>query len=212
VLKELARLMGEVCETVVEEPRLGPVIGPPFANKNTSTDPEARGDILARGFFQPQQDAFFDVTIVDTAKKSALAHGRSPAGVLARAQQDKRDKYDERVQRLGGTFTPFAASVYGTLAPESERVLLTLVKKLTSEKGERAASEACVRTRIQVAIVKATSMCIRSRAHNNNNHFGATDGAQGGGFAAGDGEARELVGGGDLAGAWADLQVGFDSF
>ena len=55
-------------------------------------------------------------------------------GVLARAQQDKREKYDERVQRLGGTFTPFAASVYGTLAPESERVVLTLVKKLTKEK------------------------------------------------------------------------------
>lgn len=201
VLKELSRLMGEVCETVIEEPTLGPIRGPPFTNKNTTTDPEARADILARGFFQPQQDAFFDVTIVDTAKKSALDKGLSPWGVLAQAQRDKRDKYDERVRRLGGTFTPFAASVYGTLAPESERVLLTLVQKLTKEKGERAASQACVRTRIQVAIVKATSMCIRSRAHDSN-HFGASDGAQGDGV-----ESEDPVEVGDLAGAWGDLRV-----
>ena len=163
-MKELARLMKEVCETVIEEPVLGPVHGPPFRNKKTTVDAGARTDILARGFFEPQIDAHFDVTIVDTCCASALRKQLRPEAVLAKAQRDKRDEYEERVTRTGGSFTPFAASVYGTLAPESERVLLTLTSKLSKTGGPRRTTEACARLRIQMAIMKATSMCIRTRS------------------------------------------------
>lgn len=180
VLKELARLMRGVCGKtgVIEEPELGPVRGPPFANKNTTTDSGARTDILARGFFEPQMDAHFDVTIIDTAQKSALKKGIKPETLLAEAQREKRDFYEERVKRLGGSFTPFAASVYGTLAPESERVILTLMSKMSKENGRRAPSEACARLRIQIAIVKATSLCIRSRSHDSNKLGASANGAQ----------------------------------
>jgi hypothetical protein len=99
VLKQFARLMRGICETVIEEPELGPVTGPPFKNENTTTLPGARTDILARGFFEPQVDSHFDVYIVDTAKKSALKKGMSPEAVLAQAERGKRNEYEERVTR-----------------------------------------------------------------------------------------------------------------
>ena len=79
-------------------------------------------------------------------------------------------KYEERVRRLGGSFTPFAVSVYGTLAPEAERTILTLMKKMSKDVSDRKISEACARLRIQLAILRATSMCIRSRSHDNNTY------------------------------------------
>ena len=168
-LKELAR----------QEPVLGPVRGPPFRNNKTTTDPGARTDIVARGFFEPQRDAHFDVTIIDTAQPSALKKGLRPETVLATAQREKRDMYEERVERLGGSFTPFAASVYGTLAPESERVILTLMDKMKKAHGGRVPSESCARLRIQLAILKATSQCIRSRSLTNNKFGASADGTQG---------------------------------
>ena len=125
--------MKQVCEVVVEEPGLGPVHGPPFKNKSTTTDAGARADILARGFFEPQIDNYWDCTIVDTGQKSALKKGLKPETVLAEAQREKRDKYEERIKRLGGSFTPFAASVFGTLAPDAERTILTLMKKMSKD-------------------------------------------------------------------------------
>ena len=208
VLKELARLMRSVCGKtgVIEEPELGPVQGPPFVNAKTSTDAGARTDILARGFFEPQKDAHFDTTIVDTACKSALEKGLKPETVLANAQREKRDFYQERVERLGGSFTPFAASVYGTLAPESERVILTLVEKMKQAKqaGSRAPTLACARFRIQLAIVKATSLCIRSRSFDTNKHGASADGARD----EAELEAEESL---DLEAEWGDLRTGLGS-
>ena len=57
-------------------------------------------------------------TLTATAKKSALDKGLSPHTVLTTAEKAKRDMYEERVRRMGGSFTPLAASVYGTLATE----------------------------------------------------------------------------------------------
>jgi hypothetical protein len=167
VLKVWAKLMRGVCETVVEEPYLGPVIGGPFLKDTTTTGPEARADILARGFFQPQRNSLFDVTIVDTAKKSALKKGLKPETVLAAAERAKRNEYEERILRQGGTFTPLAASVYGTLAHDSEQVLQRLAGMLAKRKEERGAIEHCARLKLQVAIVKATSLCLRTRCYDN---------------------------------------------
>jgi len=135
VQRELIRLMKGACDTVIAEPVLPPVHGPPFKNKKTTIDPDARPDIFTRGFFEPQVDNYWDVTIVDTAQQSALDKGMTPEAVLHKAETEKRDKYQERVERLGASFTPFVASVDGTLAEESERAILTLVKKIAERNG-----------------------------------------------------------------------------
>ena len=68
---------------------------------------------------------------------------------------------------MGGSFTPLAASVYGTLAVESEQVLLRLAGLLAKRKEGRGAVEHCCRVKLQAAIVKATSTCLRARCCDN---------------------------------------------
>ena len=105
---------------------------------------------------------------------------------------------------MGGSFTPLAASVYGTLAAESEQVLLRLAGLLAKRKEDRGAVEHCCRVKLQAAIVKATSTCLRARCFDN------TDDA-----AAGQEEAEDGVGSEeeasdveeDLAGQWSSLRV-----
>jgi hypothetical protein len=111
---------------------------------------------------------------------------------------------------MGGTFTPLVASVYGTLAHESELTMLTLSRRISErrEMGWRGPSESCARIRIQVAIVKATSLCLRARSINNqscatdNNEVGADGDAP-------ETDAADQASDGleDLAGEWADLMV-----
>ena len=112
--------------------------------------------------------------------------------------------YEERVERLGGSFTPFAASVYGTLAPESERVILTLLDKLKQAHGGRVPSESCARLRIQLAILRATSLCIRSRSLANNTFGASADGAQG---ETPEGETEAEGDALDLEAEWGDLRT-----
>jgi hypothetical protein len=171
VQKALARLMKIVCETVVLEPVLPEVLAP-FKNDKTTRDKDARTDVMARGLFEPQQDFHTDVVITDTCQNSAISKGLKPETVLAEAAREKDDRYLERVQRHGGSFIPFAASIYGTLSPQADRIITTIMHKIAEKQGGRRTSEACARLRIQIAIVKATSMCIRTRS-NDNNPFGA---------------------------------------
>ena len=170
----------------------------------TTTDENARPDILARGFFEPQVDVYFDVTIVDTAQKSALDKGLTPEAVLLRAEKSKRTKYRERVERIGGRFVPFAASVYGTLAEDSERTILTIMKKLSEKSGNRKSSEACARLRIQLAILRATSLCIRTRSHDNPSSGAPTVGTQEEGQQDSAVQEVEDI---DLDAEWFDLQT-----
>ena len=166
VLKALARLMKMAgCEVVVEEPLLGPIFGGPFKNEKTTVDAEARTDIMARGFLEPQKEFHTDVVIADTCCNSAVKKKLKPETVLAEKSRQKDDTYLERIQRAGGDFTPFSASIYGTLSQDAERIVSVIMHKLTEKKGGRRTSEACARLRIQIAIVKATSMCIRTRSH-----------------------------------------------
>ena len=109
-----------VCEVVDVETVL-PEVRAPFKNPKTTRDKDARTDVMARGLFEPQQDFHTDVVITDTCQNSAIAKGLKPETVLAEAAREKNDTYLERVQRLGGSFIPFAASIYGTLSPEALR-------------------------------------------------------------------------------------------
>ena len=189
VQKELARLMKLVCEVVDVETVL-PEVRAPFKNPKTTRDKDARTDVMARGLFEPQQDFHTDVVITDTCQNSAIAKGLKPETVLAEAAREKNDTYLERVQRLGGSFIPFAASIYGTLSPEADRIITTIIHQLAQKKGGRKTSGACARLRIQIAIVKATSMCIRTRS-NDNNPFGANSAKAQGGDQHGDDEHEE---------------------
>ena len=99
---------------------------------------------------------------------------------------------------------PESRLVRGGCRPHSEQVLLRLAGLLAKRKEDRGAVEHCCRVKLQAAIVKATSTCLRARCFDN------TDDA-----AAGQEEAEDGVGSEeeasdveeDLAGQWSSLRV-----
>ena len=64
---------------------------------------------------------------------------------------------------LGTTFVPLVCSVYGTLAPESARTIAKVVGEL-EERAEKRCTSKMIRIGLQVAILKATSLCLRARS------------------------------------------------
>ena len=102
------------------------------------------------------------MTAVDTGMASAGTRG--PATMLAEAERKKRAKYDERIRHMGATFTPLACSVYGTLGQEASLVLHQTVKKIGAKKGETSDTMFLHSVRIRLAIVKAASLCLRTRS------------------------------------------------
>ena len=83
-------------------------------------------------------------------KKSAKKKGLTPEAVLKIAERTKRAENEERVLRIGGTFTPLACSVYGTLGAESEQVLQVLAAKM-KEKTEDSADAAARASHVELA-------------------------------------------------------------
>ena len=163
VLREWKKLMKKVCDSVVEEPLVPMPQGIQFQKKTTTTDKGARADILARGLLRPQQNNYFDVVVIDTAKASRL--DRSVSATLREAESKKRAMYEERVRHCGGTFTPLACSVYGTLAPEAAEVLSMVTRRVAARKDERPDVSFALRVKLHVAILRATSLCLRVRSH-----------------------------------------------
>ena len=90
--------------------------------------------------------------------------------------------------------------MYGTLAPESERVILTLLDKMKKAHGGRVPTESCARLRIQLAILKATSSCIRSRSRDTPKFGAPADRAQ-------EAEIEEEEEPLDLEAEWGDLRT-----
>ena len=137
------------------------VMGPAFEKKSTTTEMGARPDILARGVFGDQKDCYFDVVVTDTG--CASKEKWRTAAVLREAESMKRRNYEERVRRMGASFTPLACSVYGTLAPESTETLATVLRKMKPTRDEKKDTTALHRMKLQAAIVKATALCLRTR-------------------------------------------------
>ena len=121
-------------------------------------------DILVRGLFQRLQDAYLDVAVVDTAAAGYLSARRTPSQVLKDRETQKRGKYDERV-RLSGAFAPLVCSVHGSLASEASKILSLVVNGLdTAERREKEDTVSMQMVYLQVAVIKATSMCLRARS------------------------------------------------
>ena len=156
-----ATLFKKVSSSVGKEPYLPSAIGMRFEKTTTTTKPDARADLLVRGLFQPLQEAYLDVAVHDTG---AEGYSRlSPSQLLKDRETFKRGKYEERC-RLSGTFAPLICSVYGTLAPEASKILSLVVNGLDSEDPEKAAAVSMQRVYLQIATVKATSLCLRARS------------------------------------------------
>ena len=137
----------------------GHVVSEPVV-RDASVDSEAFiADLGARGVWEPQAMALFDIRVVDTDAKSYLSH--SPVAVLASAEAEKR-KYCGACTERRATFTPLCFSADGLVGDEAACFLKHFGKSL-SVTWEHHYGEVIrwLRASLAFALVWATNVSIR---------------------------------------------------
>ena len=115
---------------------------------------------MARGVWDRQSAASFDIRVTDTDAPSYL--NRSPMSVLIAAEEEKKRKYVTACGDRRTSFTPLVTSVDGVLAPEFTFFLKRIADGLSAKWDRPYNQIMCwVRRRISFAILRATDICIR---------------------------------------------------
>jgi hypothetical protein len=146
---------------VYEEPWLLPVKHGVSVRPSTTLASDARADIVARGLFQHGRDDFYDIAVLDTGADCYL--GKLSTDILEAYEEKKKGKYHDRIAPHG-SFTPLICSIYGTLAPAAATLAHKVANKVDPEREERDAVLDLHHVILQTAILKAVSLCIRSRS------------------------------------------------
>lgn len=138
-------------------------------------EPALIADLYARGVYERQIAASFDIRVTDTDAQSYCS--RSPISVLKSAEVEKKAKYSRACEERHISFTPLVTSVDGLLAPEFENLMKRLSDCLAA-KWNKPYSHIMgwTRARLSCAIIRATSMCIRG-TRTKWRSLGAEDGA-----------------------------------
>jgi hypothetical protein len=136
-------------------------INPPVDDPSNDGD---RGDIVFRGLWKNQHETIVDIRVTDT-DANAYKH-QNPYDVLRKQEKEKKKNYLRPCldQRL--SFVPFVVSTDGLIGREAKNLLKQIALRLTA-KWEQPYSvvRGFVNARINLAILRATNLCIRgSRA------------------------------------------------
>ena len=156
-----ASLLHEVCQEVSTEPRLQPLNGewlPQSANK----EPHARLDIVARGFWDIMQDAFFDVRVFHPFAPSY--YNQKLLSTYKQHEQKKRFEYGQRVREIEhGSFTPLVCTTTGSTAPEATVFLKRLASMLVEKRGEQySTTMAWLRCITGFCLLRSSLRCLRT--------------------------------------------------
>ena len=105
-----------VCTDVEIEPVLQEITGEEL-NRGVNKAPDARLDVRARGFWDRQQSAFFDVRMCHPNADSYRE--LSPKQIFQLHENKKKRQYSRRVLEVEqGTFTPLLFSIISELNKE----------------------------------------------------------------------------------------------
>ena len=109
-----AEMLRMVCNDVEVEPVLQDVTGETL-NHGANKAPDARLDIHARGFWERQRSAFFDVRVCHPNADSY--RDLTPKQIYKKHENEKKRQYAERVMEIEqGTFTPLVFTTIGGMA------------------------------------------------------------------------------------------------
>ena len=159
-----AELLNIVCSDVQVEPVLQDISGEQL-NRGSNRAPDARLDIRARGFWESQRSAFFDVRVchpnADSYKEPELRQ------VYKIHENEKKGLYARRVLEIEqGTFTPLVFTTTGGMGKECLRYHSRLAELVAIKKGEDyATTMSWIRARTSFALLRSALTCLRgSRA------------------------------------------------
>ena len=117
------------------------------------------GDISARGVWNPQSMAVFDIHVIDSDAPSYLS--RTPDAVLLSAEREKL-KYNEACELKHASFTPLCITINGLLGNEMKHFLSQLADKLATKWDQKYNTTLrWIRAKLSFALIRTTNLCIR---------------------------------------------------
>ena len=119
-----------------------------------------RVDWSARSFWESQREALFDCCIINA---DAPSHKGTPLDtLLASCRNLKKKKYCPSAEQVGSSFTPVVATCEAIFDSEAEVYIKKLASLLAQKWKKSYSTIVCnIRARMQVAILRSVSLCIR---------------------------------------------------
>ena len=155
-----AEMLGMVCNDVEVQPVLQEVTGETL-NHGANKVPDARLDIHARGFWERQRSAFFDVRVCHPNADSY--RDLTPKQIYKKHENEKKRQYAERVMEIEqGTFTLLVFTTTGGMADECVKYNSRFAELIANKKGESYSSAiSWIRARVPFAILCSAILCLR---------------------------------------------------
>ena len=155
-----ADLLSSVCSDVEVEPVLQDITNEEL-RKAANKAENARLDIHARGFWEKQRSAFFDVRVcypnADTYKDLELSK------IYQMHEEEKKRKYAERVNEIEhGTFTPLVFTTTGGMSKECKTFHSRLAQLISTKKGEDYNTTiSWIRAKTCFSLLRSSLVCLR---------------------------------------------------
>ena len=125
-------------------------------NHGANKAPDARLDIHARGFWERQRSAFFDVRVClpNAASNRELISKQ----IYKKHENEKKRQYAERVMEIEqGTFTLLVCTTTGGMADECVKYRSRLAELIANKKREIS----WIRAKVSFSIVRSAILCLR---------------------------------------------------
>ena len=153
-------LLNIVCHDVKVEPVRQEITGE-VLTRGTNPALDARLDVHARGFWDRQGSAFFDVRV---SHPNAESYKDLNIQQIHRKHEDEKKRlYANRVLEVErGTFTPLVFTTTGGMADECQRFHSRLAELISIKKGEEYSTTiSWIRSKVSFALLRSALLCLR---------------------------------------------------
>ena len=152
----LAQLLTEICNDVEIKPPLQPLEGKII---NGLAGVNAKPDVLARGFWREEQNAFFNVRI--TNRNSESQRHLTSERIFTKHEREKKRQYNSRTRNVEhSTFTPLVFS--GRRAKECLKFHKFLAEKIANKSGCRYEKViSIIKCKLSFLNLRVSLMCVR---------------------------------------------------
>ena len=130
-------------------------------SKAANKAPNARLDIHARGFWEKQRSAFFDVRVC--YPNAASYKDLELSKIYEMHEEEKKRMYAERVNEIEhGTFTPLIFTTTGGMSKECKTFHSRLAQLISTKKGEDYhTTVAWIRAKTCFSLLRSSLVCLR---------------------------------------------------
>ena len=133
----------------------------PKSGSKYCTSAGTRLDVHARGFWERQRSAFFDVRVC--RPNAASDEDLTPQQIYRRHANEKKRLYGKRVTEIEqATFTPLVFTTTGGMGEECLKYHSRLAELITNKKGEVYSHIiSWIRAKISFSILRSALLCLR---------------------------------------------------